>query len=647
MKKKLWLLSALLIVSLLAICMTFSVSANDVIRSGTWGSLSWTLNETSGELVIFGNGEMKSLADSPVWLSYSDKIKNVVIKDGVTSIGNHAFKDCKNLSSITIPDSVTSIGYLSFLRCNNLTEITIPNTCADVSDDAFFGCENIATAKVPSKAIRALPNRGLKHLVITKGSSIPNGACQNKNSLVSIILPDEITEIGSRAFCGCSNLKSIFLPEGVTKIGDQAFQNCQSLESIKIPDTVINIGNDAFLDCKKLRSVVLPQSLTNIGDFAFSGCESLASFSIPKKVKRIGESAFWGCKNISEIILPNGVKEIGDFAFADCTGLKKVVIPNTIETISGYAFDSSFNIETALMPISVISCIPKNNLKTVVFTSGTNIPNQAFQNCRFLQKVIFCGTENEWQSLQKNKSWLNNLKNTKFLYHDFKWEITDAMHKATCSYCKVTEQSEHTWDKGKVTTKPTHLETGIKTYSCVVCARKQTTIIEKDSKHSSGDWTEYDETQHKKVCECGEIVYENHKYGSWTVVTPSTENNEGQQQKVCVCGHKINEVIPVLKHQYHTTIVNPTCTEQGYTTHTCENCNDTYRDEYIASLGHIYDNDQDPSCNKCNEIRVISANNQQTLEDEEGRSGIVLAIGISAISLIVVVVVVFVYKNKK
>jgi len=278
-----------------------------------------------------------------------------------------------------------------------------------------------------------------------------------------------------------------------------------------------------------------------------------------------------------------------------------------MQSISGYAFDTATNIQTAVLPIQFISVIPKNNLKTVVFTSGNSIPGSTFKNCSNLQKVIFCGTEQQWQSLQNDKAWMDDLNQIEFRYHECAWTATDTQHKGTCPHCGATIQKEHTWGIGTVTQQPTHLATGRKANSCIVCDKTLITVLEKDPKHPSGNWTEYDDKQHKKVCQCGQTVSENHNYGPWKTVTPATEKSEGQRQRVCACGYTASEVMPVLEHKYTATVVKPTCTEQGYTLYECKGCGDSYQDSYVPATGHTYDNGKDPECNNCSEIRVISA----------------------------------------
>ena len=87
------------------------------------------------------------------------------------------------------------------------------------------------------------------------------------------------------------------------------------------------------------------------------------------------------------------------------------------------------------------------------------------------------------------------------------------------------------------------------------------------------------------------------------MITPPTEESEGVRRGRCTCGHQTDEAIPRLTHEYAAEVVAPTCTEQGYTAHTCKNCGDVYKDTYMDALGHVYDGDRDERCNVCNEPR--------------------------------------------
>ena len=203
---------------LLLITLLVSLSAY-AEKSGTCGAnLQWKLTD-EGVLTITGTGEMQDWDNwdknfSPWFVDRS--VKQVVIADGVTTIGDYAFSACYFLTSITIPNSVTSIGTDAFYACSSLTSITIPNSVTTIGKYAFYEC----------------------------------------SSLTSITIPNSVTTIGDRAFYDCSSLKSITIPNSVTTIGDYTFYDCSSLKSITIPNSVTTIGEGAFKDCNKIKQII-------------------------------------------------------------------------------------------------------------------------------------------------------------------------------------------------------------------------------------------------------------------------------------------------------------------------------------------------------------------------------------------------------
>ena len=93
---------------------------NAEVLSGYCGSnVKWSLDTESGVLSIKGSGRMEDYALEFVasWYKNRKFILNVIIEEGVTSIGKYIFLDCSNLTSVTIPESVTSIGNYAFKDC--------------------------------------------------------------------------------------------------------------------------------------------------------------------------------------------------------------------------------------------------------------------------------------------------------------------------------------------------------------------------------------------------------------------------------------------------------------------------------------------------------------------------------------------------
>ena len=369
-----------------------SITASaETVASGTCGdNLTWTLTD-EGELIIEGTGAMTdySQTDSAPWHGYKSLINDVIVKEGVISIGDYAFFECYKSTAITIPESVTSIGDFVFRICNSLASITIPNGVTSIGDQAFYFCSNLTTITIP-ESVTSIGYLAFSHcssltsITLPEGvTSIGAGAFINCSSLTSIIvekgntvydsrnscnaiiesetntlivgcsntiIPEGVTSIGDYAFEGCSNLTTITIPEGVTSIGYDAFDNCSNLTSINIPNGVTSIGEDAFSKCTNLASITIPESVTSIGYLAFSNCSSLTSITVaegnPIYDSREGCNAIietstntliTGC---STTVIPTSMTSIGEDAFSKCTNLASITIPESVTSIGSWAFYS-------------------------------------------------------------------------------------------------------------------------------------------------------------------------------------------------------------------------------------------------------------------------------------------------------------------
>ena len=159
--------------------------------------------------------------------------------------------------------NLTYIGRFVFGDCSSLVSITIPDGVTNIDAGAFDDCTGLA----------------------------------------SIVIPSSVTSIGTAAFSGCSSLVSITIPDGITSISSQLFDHCSSLVSITIPDGVTEIGEDAFMYCTSLTSITIPDSVTRIDSGAFKYCTGLTSITIPNSVTEIRHSAFYRCSRLSEVIV--------------------------------------------------------------------------------------------------------------------------------------------------------------------------------------------------------------------------------------------------------------------------------------------------------------------------------------------------------
>ena len=259
----------------------YTLTASALTASGTCGeNCTWEYDSDHEILTISGTGDMDSyISTSPPW---HEVFGSVVIKNGVTSIGDGAFYGCDGLTSITIPDSVINIGYGAFGYCTGLRSITIPGNVTSISEKAFY---------------------------LSSG-------------LRSITIPNSVTCIGDRAFYGCFELTSFTIPDSVTSIGDAAFMYCTSLTCITIPDGVISISEHAFDGCSELTSITIPSSVKSIAQETFAYCNMLTSITIPNGMKSIGYKAFYNCNNLESITIPDSIINIDYTAFNNCHNIK-------------------------------------------------------------------------------------------------------------------------------------------------------------------------------------------------------------------------------------------------------------------------------------------------------------------------------------
>lgn len=312
----------------------------------------------------------------------NEKLTEIVIQSGVTDIGASAFDGCISLNAITIPHGVQTIGQFAFRSCGKLQKIEIPDSVQSIGSGAFFFCNGLKGVYVTDLAAWCgidFGNMGANPLSTGRNLYIDG------KKVTALVIPGGVTEIKPYAFTQGS-IQSVTIAEGVTVIGDYAFYYCDALTKIDLGTTVEQIGSYAFDGCRKLASLAVPASLRSIGEGAFVECRALTAITVDEKnefyysvdnclIEKQTKTLVLGCRN-SVIPMDGSVEAIGANAFYGAVGLKEITIPKSVNSVGKYAFN----------------------------------------NCRNLEKIIFEGTQQRWDAIDKDEKWVWDVPNYTMMY---------------------------------------------------------------------------------------------------------------------------------------------------------------------------------------------------------------------------------------
>ena len=343
--------------------------------SGTCGdNLTWTLDD-SGTLTISGTGAMEdynpNTQNYAPWGTYSenDTIKKVIIRNGVTNIGDQAFRNCVALKSIEISETVTGIGWASFFNCKGMQSIIIPGNVLSIGQHAFNGCSSLASVTI-----------------LNGVTSIDGYAFYNCSVLTKITIPESVTSMGGGAFVGCEGLASAG-PVGsesniefgwTDRIPNNAFQETPIIQA-EIPGSIETIGERAFYRCRELKTVAIGKGVKSIESFAFEDCYVLSSIDIPGSVSNIEFGVFRGCSALQSVTIQEGVKSIGRYVFYNCSNLEKIIIPGSVESVGDNVFTNCSKLSSAG---------PIGSGCSIEFGWTSEIPEYAFYQCTELKSLI-------------------------------------------------------------------------------------------------------------------------------------------------------------------------------------------------------------------------------------------------------------------
>ena len=366
-------------------------------------------------------------------------LEEVTLPSGLTSIENNTFAYCESLEEITVPASVTEIGNGAFYYCINLEKMKLPNGIKSLGDGAFDSCESLSEMVIPNSVESmgwgvfnscaglnsiTLPFTGNSRSgeITSQFNYIFGGMAGNyygmtvPESLKTVTISENITNLGNYAFAGCYGITEINIPSSVTSIGHHAFDGCNSLEDITLSDNVYSIGGYAFANCSSLTEFTFPSRIYGISTGMFSGCTNLSKLNLNATIVEIGARAFENCVSLGSFIYDVTVPEmsIGNRAFSGCTSLKTLQFNGITTEIGGSAFAGCDKLEsvyfnsyedTVIAADAFANC---DNLATVYIRAISEIKYGTFAGLPKLKELYYLNTKEAWSNVKKENGWCND-----------------------------------------------------------------------------------------------------------------------------------------------------------------------------------------------------------------------------------------------
>lgn len=373
------------------------------------GEITYDFKPVYNRLIISGDGAMANYAtpsDAP-WYKYAENVTEVIIEEGVTSVGKHAFKEYIQISKVTLPTTLKVIERSAFEGCTSLTDIDLSKTSlTSIGNRAFYGCTSLTDLDLSETSVNLIDQEAFAECKALKSVAVPASlktigtkAFYNCQSLATLDLSQaHLSTLGERAFYQCKALQKIdFSAASLTAIPLQAFCDCAALTEVVLPTRLQSIGIEGFARCKALaklyvtgskQDVAMPSTnFTTIDNNAFIECESLPYFSISSTVKKIGDKAFYKCKGLKNANLSlSNLTQLGKQAFEECAALETVSWNSKLTTAPEHAFYNCQALKT-INSFSVVKTIGTGAfakceaLDVAVPSSVVTIGDSAFFNC--------------------------------------------------------------------------------------------------------------------------------------------------------------------------------------------------------------------------------------------------------------------------
>jgi len=359
------------------------------------------LSEVAGTVDLSGLG-IKSIGNScfidataldmgaSYGYAYPANVKNIIIPEGVETIGAYSFLGCKNVTEVSLPSTLTTIGASAFTGAETIS-ISFEN-CDQlnyIGSEAFYGCkgmnditlgENVAyigydafaSTGAYDKFIENAKNSGKETDFFVVGDGVLLWAYVGKGA-TKIVIPNGVKVIAGGACAGWDSGDATYIEtyeqtNNLSEAGKVKHRLTYAVTELVLPEGLEIIGESAFKRMIALKAIDFPESIEQIEAYAFYACGTVSSLSFGNNLKYIGDQAF--CYSSAEkVILPESVEYVGSAAFAQCSSLVELRFPKNIILIGSEVVDYGC---TALKAVYLPESF-RSSFMTVIGTSNPDM----------------------------------------------------------------------------------------------------------------------------------------------------------------------------------------------------------------------------------------------------------------------------------
>lgn len=254
----------------------------DYASGETDDGISWEWERCTGVLTVSGTGSISGYTSTTMpWYDVINYTTEIVVSDGITTIGKYAFYKAENVQRISLPGTLTTISERAFEYCSSIEELLVPDSVTSIGYGTFANMTNLKKVTVPaSTTYRSYcfdNDKAIEEIKITYGVDgiIPVANVTAEQSYILDVFYKRTGSFGPWKYAENAVVK---IESGVSEIGDQVFYYCSGIENIELPDTVTEIGTGNFVGADAATEITILNPNCTIQEGSFTSSNTIIGY---------------------------------------------------------------------------------------------------------------------------------------------------------------------------------------------------------------------------------------------------------------------------------------------------------------------------------------------------------------------------------